>query len=510
MNNMSRGRRYNSEPKLNIKKVIATILVLAVIIMIIIVSIKANKKPNNKADMKKTVTNSYISVFQNGKWGVINSKGEIVIEPTYDNMLIIPDANEPIFICQTDVDLEKGTYKSYAIDDKSNKIFGNYETIEAIQNIDKDNNVFYDANALIVSNNRKYGLINFSGKQLLECKYDKIEPIKYIKNSLMIQLDNKKGISDNSGNIIAEPTYSDVQALTDRYEDGYIVKNSKGLNGVINYNKKQTLDCKYSKIENIYGNEMYFVTENNNKEVIKSGGEIVVKNNFDSVNEINTNITYKKSNKYGVMTTSGEIKLKPEFDDLKFLYNNKYIAKKDGRYGVIDLDNNTIVNFDYDNIKYLSDEGFIEADKENTTYLMNTDFEIKCQGIVSEINSKNKYIKIRVNDEYKYYNFRLEEKDIKDIYPANTLFLSKQNGKYGFVNKKGIVIVDYIYDDATEQNEYGYSAIKKDGKWGAIDSEGKIVVEPTLELSQNTVINFIGKWHLAPDLNANYYTDAKE
>jgi len=39
MNNMSRGRRYNSEPKLNIKKVIATILVLAVIIMIIIVII---------------------------------------------------------------------------------------------------------------------------------------------------------------------------------------------------------------------------------------------------------------------------------------------------------------------------------------------------------------------------------------------------------------------------------------------------------------------------------------
>ena len=151
-------------------------------------------------------------------------------------MLIIPDASEPIFICQTDVDLEKGTYKSYAIDDKSNKIFGNYETIEAIQNIDKDNNVFYDA-----------------------------------KNSLMIQLDNKKGIADNSGNIITEPTYSDVQALTDKYEDGYIVKNSKGLYGVINYNKKQTLDCKYSKIENIYGNEMYFVTENNNKEVIKSG-----------------------------------------------------------------------------------------------------------------------------------------------------------------------------------------------------------------------------------------------
>ena len=28
-------------------------------------------------------------------------------------------------------------------------------------------------------------------------------------------------------------------------------------------------------------------------------------------------------------------------------------------------------------------------------------------------------------------------------------------GKYGFVDKNGKVVVDYIYDDATEQNEYG-------------------------------------------------------
>ena len=103
-----------------------------------------------------------------------------------------------------------------------------------------------------------------------------------------------------------------------------------------------------------------------------------------------------------------------------------------------------------------------------------------------------------------------EEKEIKDVLSANTLYLSKQNGKYGFVDKNGVVIVDYIYDDATEQNEYGYAGIKKDGKWGAIDSTGKVIVNPTYTLSQNTVVSFIARWHLAPDLNANYYTDENE
>ena len=51
---------------------------------------------------------------------------------------------------------------------------------------------------------------------------------------------------------------------------------------------------------------------------------------------------------------------------------------------------------------------------------------------------------------------------------------------------------------------------KKDGKWGCIDQEGTVVLKPSLELSQNVVISFIGKWHLAPDINANYYTNNVE
>ena len=85
------------------------------------------------------------------------------------------------------------------------------------------------------------------------------------------------------------------------------------------------------------------------------------------------------------------------------------------------------------------------------------------------------------------------------------MFLSKQNGKYGFVNKNEIVVIDYLYDDATEQNEAGFVAVKKDGKWGSINSKGETVVSPSYELKNNPVIDFIGKWHLAEDVNANYY-----
>ena len=65
--------------------------------------------------------------------------------------------------------------------------------------------------------------------------------------------------------------------------------------------------------------------------------------------------------------------------------------------------------------------------------------------------------------------------------------------------------LDYIYDDATQQNTYGYVAVKKDGKWGSINSKGNVVIEPTYNLDNYLVIDFIGKWHLGQDMNLNYY-----
>ena len=125
--------------------------------------------------------------------------------------------------------------------------------------------------------------------------------------------------------------------------------------------------------------------------------------------------------------------------------------------------------------------------------------------VAAHYNEEKGYIELRQNDEYKYYNFQFEEKQEKDFYSSNTLFLSKKDGKYGFVDKDGNVVVEYNYDDATNQNTFGYAGVKKDGKWGVVDREGKVVQEPTYELDDYLKIDFIGRWHLGRDLNMNYY-----
>ena len=63
---MGRGKRYNPEHKLNIKKVIAVIIAFLVIIMFVAVFIKL-MQPKAETTEKK-VAMAYYSAFTNNKW----------------------------------------------------------------------------------------------------------------------------------------------------------------------------------------------------------------------------------------------------------------------------------------------------------------------------------------------------------------------------------------------------------------------------------------------------------
>lgn len=70
-------------------------------------------------------------------------------------------------------------------------------------------------------------------------------------------------------------------------------------------------------------------------------------------------------------------------------------------------------------------------------------------------------MKLWTPEDYGYYSLSGEKLETKKILTNNNLFLSKQNNKYGFVDEQGNVVVDYIYDDAREQNDFGFIAVKK-------------------------------------------------
>ena len=501
---MSRGKRYDPEAKLNYQKVFAVIIAIAVLIMFIFIL------KNVLKDREKMIQDyEYFALYSANKWGVINQEGEEVIIPTYQEMIVIPNKKKDVFICTYDINEQTGEYKTKAINSKNEEILVGYEQIEAIENIDENDNVWFEENILKVKKNGKYGLIDFNGKEQLPIEYDEITALKGIENSIIIKKDGKVGLVNDNATIIAEAIYTEIKNLGSTYKEGYITRDENGKYGITSTTKKQILENKYDEIEQIYLKEYYLVKEQGKRKLINSKGNIILEEGFDEIKSATSNgVIFVKDNLYGEINKTGEVIIEAKYQDLKEVDDGIYIAKLNDKYGIINQEQNEEIPFQYSGITYNKEARlYLAEDAQYQTSIIDERFNIKLTGILSEINVEKSYIRMRIGDEYKYYNLKGEEKANTEILKQNTIFLSKKSGKYGYVDKKGNIIVDYIYDDATEQNEYGFAAVKKNGCWGSIDKNGKVVIEPKYNLNNNLKIDFIGKWHLGEDLNMNYYCE---
>lgn len=505
---MSRGKRYNGERQLNMKKVVGVIVVILLLILFV-VGIKKILKADKETMASKNIELAYFPVFSNGNWGVINSSGNTIIEPAYAEMIMIPNKSKAVFVCTYDVNYVDGSYKTKVVNAKNEELFTNFENVNTIRNIDENNNLWYEENVLKVQNSGKYGLINLDGNVVLECEYDSITPIKGIQNSLLVKKEGKTGLVNSNGTVIVPVEYQDVSTLTSNYENGYIVKNAENKFGVIEKDGTVALECVYENIKHTTDNNMYVVRNNGTWQVVLSDGTACLEGKVDNATEIcNANIIVNNNGKYGVYNIETDLKIPTEYEYLTHAFDDKYIAKKQGKYGIINENNEVLVQFEYEDLKYNKQTDYFKAKAADGSYSYITrNLETKIKAADETI--LNGYISVIINGELKYYDYKLDEKSNKDVYTANTLFIKKENGKYGFTDKNGKTVVECKYEDAREQNDYGFSAIKLDGKWGAIDQYGNVVIQPTYTFKDNNEADFIGKWHASADINAHYYTDVQ-
>ena len=496
---MSRGRRYDDEPKLNLKKVFGTIIVLAVIVMIAITINNILSREANKINSEKV---TYFAAYVDEKWGVINNKGEIVIDTTYDEMIAIPDPEKAIFVCVYNVNEQTGEYKTKVIDDKKETKFTEYDQVEAIENFDSKQNIWFEKNVLRVKKNGKYGLIDLDGNKVLETEYDEITSLKSVKENLIVKKAGKVGVLNCLGQVIIPVEYSDVKLLKESYKNEYIIVDENGNSGVMSTSKNVILEPKYKEIKFLNSTEVYAANIDGKWNLIDKKGEVLNSTYDDYTFSKGDYVIVKQGDKYGIITTAGEVKIEPTYEELNYAFSIYYIAKQEGKYGVINTDNTTLISFEYENMVYWDEKEIIIADRSATvTALFDNNLAEKLNGIF--VFEKD-YIKARMDGQDKYYTYKFEEKKAQDVLTKNTLFVSKKDGKYGFVDKEGNVVVDYKYDEAKEQNSYGYAAIKLNGLWGSIDKGGKIVLQPQVNLNDSIYIDFIREWHLADE--GIYYT----
>ena len=279
---MSRGKRYNGEAKLNMKKVLAAVVALLVIVMFVFVIYKLVSNGRGQ----RMTNDFFFTSFQDNKYGVINNKGEEVIAPSYQEYIVIPNNKKDIFLVTYDVDYTNNTYKTKALNSKNKEIFTDYENVEPIANYDSNNRISYEQNAIKVQKNGKYGMLDIDGKEILPCEYDSLYSLKGTDNSILVVKDGKVGLVDSTGKKIIEPQYKEIRGLGTDYKLGYIVITDDNQYGIVDCNNQPVLDTKYQDIKSIAENGIYAVKENNVWELVKKNGEIQLTDGLKDAQDI--------------------------------------------------------------------------------------------------------------------------------------------------------------------------------------------------------------------------------
>ena len=411
--------------------VIVALSLIGLFTALIIISRKVNVKDED------VIRYNYFLMEENGKNGIIDRSGNIVVNPEYD-YIQIPNPEKPIFICFSDYNLETDDYTSKIINDKGEVLYSDYRNVRAISRNNTSRKYLYQNNILTYKINDKYGIITIDGQKVTDAEYDSIETMEYKDGLLTVSKNGNVGIIKLNGDIVIKPKYYSI--ISDGYYDtdtqydnaGYIVgiKTDSGYKyGYVSPKGKEILGCEYNLIKRILeidnDDGAYLITSKNGKIGLNRNVQVKIRNEYEAIeyDSINKILSAEKNGKYGVYDLDGNMILPTQYEELQFA--GKIItAQKDGRQLVFDAN------------------GSLQKDSEYI-HIMPT-------------KSENYFITI------------------------------KNNGKYGLVDNNNDVLMDNKYDYLEYAFE-NYFIFSSDGKFGVIDNAGNVIVQNAFDIIQ--VIN---------------------
>lgn len=452
------------------------------------------------------------SVFkyqENGKFGLISLEGKKITKPIYDSI-------EGLSYKEGELLIKKdGKYGVINIKGKT-LIKNEYDQINVDGYYNMENG--YRSAGYIVSNTTnegyRYGYINNKGKKLLETEYNQLNRVIDIsdnENSYIIASKNGRfGTFKNEDQLIPNE-YQSIE-----YDEGNniftIAMNKKY--GVANIDGKIIVPAEYNQID-ITGIYIYAKNDQGTTVYDTSGNQANIDTDIAILNTSNEKykirINNKNGTKYGVIGKNGEQIIDEKYTYVEYLYDNYFIASDaNSKLGIIDDKDNVKIQFGNDSLQKIDGTDVIETTEAsgNVKKLYSRTMEKICELSDSNVEFKGEYIKIFNKDDVKYFDKQGKELKNTEVYPNNTLFATKVDGKWGFANKSGTIVVEPKYDEVTEFNSYGYAAVKQDGKWGAINVNGDITAEIQYVLDDDIEPSFIGKYYqIKYGFGEIYYTN---
>lgn len=492
---------------------VLTIIVLAIGIMAIVNELNLHYKIEEISEY------NYFILEQNGKYGVIDKSGNIVIDADYEAVQI-PNPSKDIFICIKEYNQDTKEYATVVYNGKKEEILSNYNNVQAVAIFTNINSTPYERSVLTYKENGKYGLIDLQGKEITKPIYDEISSINYKEGTFLVKQNEQEGIINMKGKTIIKCEYESVTSDNYYNEDqnnekaGFIVskKTDDGYRyGYINYRGSKIVKPIFTQLERVTeisdDKNIYFIA-------FKDGQAGLLKNNKEIVNYEYEDIQYnvlsdvfiiQRNGKYGATTREGKTILYPEYSSvytggiyinavkdnvieifdlqgnkietdinskIKTENSNYYITiDKNNIYKVVDANENVIINNDYNYMEYLPGDYFIVArDSKNGVVDINgkSVIELKYDSI-SRINETN-ILQAETNKSIELYNLNMKKittmsnATIKEVKDDKEYILLFSENDFKYLDKDGNILK--AQELFKENNLFAKNV---NGKWGFVD-----------------------------------------
>lgn len=366
-----------------------------------------------------------------------------------------------------------------------------------------------------------WDFINTNGEVVVKTEYTIKEPSGEAFGDIgaaVLRNDYKSAILNSKGEELISFTNSD----TEKYLIGTILEC--GLATVSKYRADNTTSCgvvtSKGKLLVDFIWERVKITENGYIQVqntdgkwgvLDNTGKTIVEPAFDNDSSLpyfsNNGLAAKKEDgKYGYINTAGDWVIKPEYDHAApFQPNGLAIIRIGSYYSVINEKGNIITTNSYDHIdNYSNGVAVVLSDK---SYGL---IDEKGKEVVDKKYSKievvsSGFAKVKLEEKYGYITLSGKEyikcdyEKLGDV-GSNGYVAAYDGSKWGYLDQKGKWAIEPIFQSAEEFID-GY-AIVKDGQYGMIDEDGKIIIENKYDEIVGYTVNGIAavrqdrKWEL--------------
>lgn len=362
-----------------------------------------------------------------------------------------------------------------------------------------------------------WGLRNYMGEEILEPRYEEMDYIKRYDYFVVVE-NGKVGIINKMGHELLPCVYD---RPIDNCPD-FVASAKDGRWGVVDYSNKTLVPFEYQEIKSLScGDDILLAYKKDDKWalVAPDGFRLLTPFKYKYVMDLNVLasngiMTYLNPDSYALVAVLGNDKwgfvdglgrevIAPKYDhdesygtgDCPTFIDGYAAVKLNGNYGMIDLRGNVVLPFDYwyfEEVLRDSPAVYYVA-RKNLGDLSGPDELLSTKGeklidkeyySLAEFGDSMAVVFDGVYDNFKRGVYDLKAKreifsgDYDEIsYLAQNRFMVRKDGKWGCFDRNGKPVFDFRYDEV-RQFCNGAAEVREGDRWGFVRLDGSVLAKP--------------------------------